>query len=47
MISLSVRGLCKTYGGAPALDAVDLDVPAGSRTAVVGPPSAEIASAMA
>jgi len=37
MISLSVRGLCKTYGGAPALDAVDLDVPAGSRTAVVGP----------
>ncbi len=34
---LSLRGLTKRYGALPALEAVDLDVVAGSRCAIVGP----------
>ncbi len=36
MSLLSVRGLWKGYGGAPVLQGIDLDVPAGSLTAVLG-----------
>ncbi|WP_238009571.1 ABC transporter ATP-binding protein [Dactylosporangium sp. AC04546] len=34
---LSVTGLRKVYGRVPAVDGVDLDVPAGTLTAVLGP----------
>ncbi|MER7003801.1 ABC transporter ATP-binding protein [Dactylosporangium sp. NPDC000555] len=34
---LNVSGLRKLYGRVPALDGVDLDVPAGTLTAVLGP----------
>ncbi len=37
MSDLRVVGLGKRYGSTVALDHVDLDIPAGSRTAVVGP----------
>ena len=37
MTLLSVRGIAKRFGTALALVDVDLDVPAGSRTAIVGP----------
>jgi peptide/nickel transport system ATP-binding protein len=33
---LSLRGVCASYGPAPVLSAIDLDVPAGSCTAIVG-----------
>ncbi len=36
MSSLSVRGLWKGYGETPVLEGVELDVPAGSLTAVLG-----------
>ena len=35
--SLSVSGLTKAFGGAPVLAGLDLEVPAGSLTAVLGP----------
>jgi iron(III) transport system ATP-binding protein len=35
--SLSVAGLAKAFGGAPVLSGLDLEVPAGSLTAVLGP----------
>jgi iron(III) transport system ATP-binding protein len=35
--SLSVRGLCKSFGRLPVLNGLDLEVPAGSLTAVLGP----------
>ena len=35
--SLAVRGLSAGYGGIRVLDGVDLDVPAGSLTALIGP----------
>jgi len=35
--SLSVRGLCKSFGRSPVLTGLDLEVPAGSLTAVLGP----------
>jgi iron(III) transport system ATP-binding protein len=35
--ALSVRGLGKAFGGAPVLAGLDLEVPAGSLTAVLGP----------
>jgi iron(III) transport system ATP-binding protein len=35
--SLSVRGLSKSYGGAAVLAGLDLEVPAGTLTAVLGP----------
>lgn len=34
--AISLRGLTKTYGDAPALAPVDLDIAAGSRVAVIG-----------
>lgn len=34
--AITVRGLTKTYGDAPALAPVDLDIEAGSRVAMVG-----------
>jgi iron(III) transport system ATP-binding protein len=37
MNALSIAGLGKSYGPVKALDAIDLDIPSGSRTAVVGP----------
>jgi iron(III) transport system ATP-binding protein len=37
MSVLSIRGLGKRYGAVQALEALDLDVAQGSRTAVVGP----------
>ena len=37
MSLLAARGLSKRFGITPALAEVDLDVPAGSRTAIVGP----------
>ena len=33
---LSLRGVCASYGGAPVLSSIDLDVPAGSCLAIVG-----------
>ena len=33
---LEVRGLTKRFGGTLALDAVDLDLPAGAVTALLG-----------
>jgi iron(III) transport system ATP-binding protein len=35
--ALSARGLDKAFGGGPVLDGLDLEVPAGSLTAVLGP----------
>jgi iron(III) transport system ATP-binding protein len=37
MKPLSIRDLVKSYGGPPVLDGVDLDVSAGSLTAILGP----------
>lgn len=37
MSFLELRGLTKRYGAVTALRGFDLDVPAGSRTAIVGP----------
>ena len=37
MSFLDLAGISKRYGAVAALDGVDLDVPAGSRTAIVGP----------
>ena len=37
MTLLSIQSASKRYGPVTALDNVSLDVPAGSRTAVVGP----------
>jgi iron(III) transport system ATP-binding protein len=37
MMSVSMRGIQKRFGGAPVLEGVDLDVPQGSATAVLGP----------
>jgi iron(III) transport system ATP-binding protein len=37
MMPLSIRDLAKSYGGPPVLAGVDLDVPAGSLTAILGP----------
>ena len=37
MMPLTIRDLAKSYGGPPVLDGVDLDVPAGSLTAILGP----------
>ena len=37
MIHLGLRQISKSYNGQKAVDAVDLDVPVGSRTAIVGP----------
>jgi iron(III) transport system ATP-binding protein len=37
MMPLSIRDLAKSYGGPPVLSGVDLDVPAGSLTAILGP----------
>jgi branched-chain amino acid transport system ATP-binding protein len=34
---LSIRGLAKSFGGVRAIEAVSLDVPAGSLTALIGP----------
>ncbi len=34
---LSLRGLCKSYGGEPAVDDLDLDVPAGEVFGLLGP----------
>lgn len=35
--ALALRGLSKSYGGAPVVDRIDLDVPAGSFFGLVGP----------
>jgi iron(III) transport system ATP-binding protein len=37
MSFLEIRGLSKAFGAVPAVDRVDLDVPAASRMAIVGP----------
>jgi iron(III) transport system ATP-binding protein len=37
MMPLTIRALEKSYGGPPVLAGVDLDVPAGSLTAILGP----------
>jgi iron(III) transport system ATP-binding protein len=37
MMPLTIRDLEKSYGGPPVLAGVDLDVPAGSLTAILGP----------
>ncbi len=37
MTYLTLRGICRRYGSVSALEAIDLDVPAASRTAIVGP----------
>jgi iron(III) transport system ATP-binding protein len=37
MTQLAVTGLCKAFGSLPVLTGVDLDVPAGSLTAILGP----------
>ena len=37
MTSLSLRGVTKTYGPTRVLEGVDLEVPARSITAVLGP----------
>ena len=36
-IALRVRGLTKRFGGRAAVDAIDLDVEAGSFTCLIGP----------
>ncbi|MCW2984567.1 MAG: transporter ATP-binding protein [Conexibacter sp.] len=36
-LALETRGLCKSFGANTILDGVDLEVPEGSRTALMGP----------
>ncbi|MDQ0314920.1 amino acid ABC transporter ATP-binding protein [Amorphus orientalis] len=33
----SIKGLMKSFGGAPVLDSIDLDIAAGERVAIIGP----------
>ncbi|MCG7629101.1 amino acid ABC transporter ATP-binding protein [Epibacterium sp. MM17-32] len=34
---ISIKGLTKTFGGAPVLDQIDLDIAAGERVVIIGP----------